>query len=121
MHVDEQLRTRIEHAIKRGGAHCELDSFLYNLETDRAFVLDVDGTLVGYEVHLDSNRKYLLVMFMEGSNVIKQIDKFISITSNLARQLGCSYVETFGRHGWSKVFKDRDIKTSYVAYRMEVL
>ena len=121
MRVDEQLRTRIERAARKGNAHFELETFLYNLETDHAFILDIGDTLVGYEVRLETNNKYLLVMFMEGAGVLKQLDKFISMTTDLAKQLGCSYVETYGRIGWSKVFRDHGIKTRYVAYKMEVL
>lgn len=121
MRVDDQLRLRIERAARKGNAHFELDTFLYNLETDHAFILDINGTLVGYEVRLETNNKYLLVMFMEGDGVLKQLDKFISMTTDLAKQLGCSYVETYGRIGWSKVFRDHGIKTRYVAYKMEVL
>lgn len=121
MRVDNQLRLRIERAARKGNAHFDLDTFLYNLETDHAFILDIDGTLVGYEVRLETNNKYLLVMFMEGAGVLKQLDKFISMTTDLAKQLGCSYVETYGRIGWSKVFRDHGIKTRYVAYKMEVL
>ena len=47
MRVDEQLRTRIERAARKGNAHFELETFLYNLETDHAFILDIEGTLVG--------------------------------------------------------------------------
>ena len=121
MRVDDQLRLRIERAARKGNAHFELDTFLYNLETDHAFILNINGTLVGYEVRLETNNKYLLVMFMEGAGVLKQLEKFISMTTDLAKQLGCSYVETYGRIGWSKVFRDHGIKTRYVAYRMDVL
>ena len=121
MRVDDQLRMRIERAARKGNAHFELETFLYNLETDHAFILNIDDTLIGYEVRLETNNKYLLVMFMEGDGVLKQLDKFISMTTDLAKQLGCSYVETYGRIGWSKVFRDHGIKTRYVAYKMEVL
>ena len=121
MQVDSELKSRIFHAIEKGNAHFNLDTFLYNLETDHAFILNINGTLVGYEVRLETNNKYLLVMFMEGDGVLKQLDKFISMTTDLAKQLGCSYVETYGRIGWSKVFRDHGIKTRYVAYKMEVL
>ena len=121
MHVDEQLRTRIERAARKGNAHFELETFLYNLETDHAFILDIEGTLVGCEVRVETNNRYLLVMFMEGTGVLNQLSKFVSLTANLARQLGCSYVETYGRLGWSRAFKDHGIKTRYVAYKMEVL
>ena len=33
MRVDEQLRTRIERAARKGNAHFELETFLYNLLT----------------------------------------------------------------------------------------
>ena len=121
MQVDSELKNRIFHAIEKGNAHCDLDTFLYNLETDHAFILNIDNALVGYEVRVELGTRYLLVMFMEGSDVLKQIDKFISMTTDLAKQLGCSYVETYGRIGWSKVFRDHGIKTRYVAYKMEVL
>lgn len=121
MRVDSELKSRIFHAIEKGNAHFDLDTFLYNLETDHAFILNIDDTLVGYEVRLETNNKYLLVMFMEGTGVLKQLDRFISMTTDLAKQLGCSYVETYGRIGWSKVFRDHGIKTRYVAYKMEVL
>ena len=121
MQVDYELRRRIERAFKKGNAHCDLDTFLYNLETDHAFILNIDNTLVGYEVRVELGTRYLLVMFMEGSDVLKQIDLFIQMTSELARRLGCTYVETFGRLGWSRVFRSKGIKTRYVAYKMEVL
>lgn len=115
-----ELRQRIERAALKGNAHLNVDLFLSKVENKQAFILELNKAIIGCEVLEYENERYMLIVFVEGLDVINEMPEFISLTKQLARSLSCSYIEAFGRTGWSKTFKQYNIQLQYSAYRMEV-
>jgi len=62
----------------------------------------------------------LLVVALGGSGLTDWFDELMDDLEGYARDIGCKYIEEFGRDGWEKVSKHRGYKKVYVVMRKEL-
>lgn len=64
--------------------------------------------------------KALVMHFTAGKELVKWKDKMLKALQEYAKNNGCDIIESFGRGGWGKVFKDDGFKSRFVFYELPV-
>jgi hypothetical protein len=63
---------------------------------------------------------FLNMAFCGGDAVKKWKDPMLQLLQRFAREHGCQGIESSGRPGWAKVFKDNGYKANWVTYELPI-
>ena len=64
--------------------------------------------------------KSALIVALGGENMNEWLDEFIEAVEKWASEIGCAYLEEYGRKGWERVGKPRGWEPTYVVMRKAV-
>jgi len=60
------------------------------------------------------------MIFTGGVELKKWKDPMLTILQKFAKEHGCKIIESYGRPGWEKIFKDDGYKSRFVFYELPV-
>lgn len=60
------------------------------------------------------------MVFTGGIELAKWKNEMLQLLQRFAKDNGCSIIESYGRPGWEKIFKDDGFKTRFVFYELPV-
>ena len=96
---------------------------LKNSPTQQLWIAHEEEDVYGFVITQPSDYPQLraLVMhFTGGTGLMKWKSQMLSTLQEYARNNGCDIIESFGRGGWGKVFKDDGFKSRFVFYELPV-
>lgn len=64
--------------------------------------------------------KALIMHFTGGKKLLKWKQPMLEILQKFARDNGCEIIESYGRAGWEKVFKNDGYKQRFIFYELPV-
>jgi hypothetical protein len=64
--------------------------------------------------------KTLIMHFTGGIKLDEWKDKMLQMLQRFGKDCGCKIIESYGRPGWEKVFKDDGFKSRFVFYELPV-
>lgn len=65
-------------------------------------------------------KKALLMHFTGGEKLPKWKNEMLEVLQSFAKNNGCSIIESYGRPGWAKVFKNDGYKQQFIFYELPV-
>lgn len=81
--------------------------------------LDIYGVVVT-EIVQYPQMATLVMHFTGGINLPKWKKEMLEMLQRFAKDHGCSVIESYGRRGWEKVFKNDGFKTRFMFYELPV-
>lgn len=63
-------------------------------------------------------RKLLCMQFCGGDGIDKWKDSMLALLRRFAKDIGCDGIESTGRPGWAKIFKNDGYKATWVTYEL---
>jgi hypothetical protein len=123
--VFDKLEDFLEKAAKYthgrfGANHIKDDLLLKDQQLWIAFdKIDVYGFVVT-EVIQYPKVKALLMHFTAGKELFKWKNKMLTDIKEFAKFQKCKTIESYGRPGWAKVFKDDGYKQQFIFYELPV-
>jgi hypothetical protein len=64
--------------------------------------------------------KVLIMHFTAGKKLLKWKDLMLSDLQDFAKSNGCKTIESYGRPGWAKIFKNDGYKQQFIFYELPV-
>ena len=64
--------------------------------------------------------KTLIMQFTGGEHLPKWKNQMLQLLQRFAKDCGCTVIESYGRRGWEKVFKDDGFKSRFMFYELPV-
>ena len=119
--IDNFLELAANYSFGRFGAnHIKDNLLLKNKQLWIAFdKTDVYGFVVT-EVVKYPKITALVMHFTAGKKLSKWKDKMLSELKDFAKQKECKTIESYGRPGWAKVFKNDGYKQQFIFYELPV-
>lgn len=84
---------------------------------------DTDNKVYGAvvtEIMIYPQMHTLIMHFTGGVELPKWKPDMLKLLQRFAKENGCSVIESYGRMGWSKVFKDDGFKARFMFYELPV-
>lgn len=65
-------------------------------------------------------RKLLAMQFCGGVELVAWKDPMLALLQRFAKDMGCDGIESTGRIGWTKIFKNDGCQTKWITYELPV-
>ena len=100
--------------IKQGLINNNLQQLWIAYEDDKAY-----GAVIT-EILEYPRMKTLIMHFTGGIELPKWKDDMLALLRRFAKDHGCKTIESFGRTGWKRVFKNDGFKSKFMFYELSV-
>ena len=112
----------VEPLIKRASTYTDSGFSTEDILTQiqlREMQLWIDPTRAACvtQIHNYPQHRTLLVCYLSGDELHEWFDELMGLLEDWGRQMGCKYVEEYGRKGWEKIGKKRGYEPVYLVMR----
>lgn len=119
--IESYLESAAEYTYGRFKAQDIKDRLLKS--DQKLWIAFEDETIYGFvvtEVLMYPQIKTLVMHFTAGKELPKWKDAMLKELKRFAKDFNCSIIESYGRRGWSKVFKNDGYKEQFTFYELPV-
>jgi hypothetical protein len=119
--IEEFLELAAKYSFGRFGPNNIKDNLL--LKNQQLWVAFDKTEVYGFvitEVIKYPKLKALVMHFTAGKELSKWKDQMLSELKDFAKQNDCKTIESYGRPGWAKVFKNDGYKKQFIFYELPV-
>ena len=119
--IESYLESAAEYTYGRFKAQDIKDRLL--ISDQQLWIAFEDETIYGFvvtEILTYPQIKTLVMHFTSGKELPKWKDDMLKELKSFAKDFNCSIIESYGRRGWAKVFKNDGYKEQFTFYELPV-